>query len=255
MSPPIRDGSGNSIGSIRLGDGSEIAEVRTGAGDVVFDGGAIPDSVDLYWPADEGSGTTLNPDIGSVTMTLPSDSWASDSRFVGGTAPDLTNNFQSDSGIGVNQNQFTVIFWTSFDSYNGDFAAFAESGDSGNGAPSEGWAIDSDDSSTQVKIESYSASNGFEAQEKNLAVPDLTNNDIMFALAGNENLSNNYRLEIYTRSQHEYTHTFSVARSTQTNSPFMLNSDGWDGKFDAIGVAEGTEMPKSDIDVYWDITR
>ncbi|UXF50536.1 hypothetical protein 7778G3F11_33 [Haloquadratum phage sp.] len=43
MSPPIRDGSGNSIGSIRLGDGSEIAEVRTGAGDVLFS--ALPDSV------------------------------------------------------------------------------------------------------------------------------------------------------------------------------------------------------------------
>jgi len=40
MSPPIRDGSGNSIGSIRLGDGSEIAEVRTGAGDVLFSASA-----------------------------------------------------------------------------------------------------------------------------------------------------------------------------------------------------------------------
>jgi len=45
MSPPIRDGSGSSIGSIRLGDGSEIAEVRTGAGDALFR--AIPDSEDL----------------------------------------------------------------------------------------------------------------------------------------------------------------------------------------------------------------
>jgi len=44
MSPPIRDGSGNSIGSIRLGDGSEIAEVRTGAGDVLFSASAIPSS-------------------------------------------------------------------------------------------------------------------------------------------------------------------------------------------------------------------
>jgi len=44
MSPPIRDGSGDSIGSIRLGDGTEIAEVRTGAGDVVFGANAIPDS-------------------------------------------------------------------------------------------------------------------------------------------------------------------------------------------------------------------
>jgi len=38
MSPPIRDGSGNDIGSIRLGDGTEISEVRTGAGDVLFSG-------------------------------------------------------------------------------------------------------------------------------------------------------------------------------------------------------------------------
>jgi len=38
MSPPIRDGSGSSIGSIRLGDGSEISEVRTGGGDVLFSG-------------------------------------------------------------------------------------------------------------------------------------------------------------------------------------------------------------------------
>jgi len=45
MSPPIREGSGNSIGSIRLGDGSEISEVRTGAGDVLFSASAIPDSV------------------------------------------------------------------------------------------------------------------------------------------------------------------------------------------------------------------
>jgi len=46
MSPPIRDGSGNSIGSIRLGDGSEISEVRTGAGDVLFS--ATPDSVQMF---------------------------------------------------------------------------------------------------------------------------------------------------------------------------------------------------------------
>jgi len=48
MSPPIRDGSGSSIGSIRLGDGSEISEVRTGAGDVLFSATTIPDS-DLYY--------------------------------------------------------------------------------------------------------------------------------------------------------------------------------------------------------------
>jgi len=48
MSPPIRDGSGSSIGSIRLGDGTEISEVRTGAGDVLFTASPIPDSADLH---------------------------------------------------------------------------------------------------------------------------------------------------------------------------------------------------------------
>jgi len=45
MSPPIRDGSGNSIGSIRLGDGTEISEVRTGAGDVLFSAGVFAQDI------------------------------------------------------------------------------------------------------------------------------------------------------------------------------------------------------------------
>jgi hypothetical protein len=59
MSPPIRDGSGDSIGAIRLGDGSEIAEVRTGAGDVLFS--AIPDIVDNFEVPDGPYGS--NEDI------------------------------------------------------------------------------------------------------------------------------------------------------------------------------------------------
>jgi hypothetical protein len=54
MSPPIREGSGDSIGSIRLGDGTEISEVRTGAGDVVFS--AVPDSVVNWTPDGVSSG-------------------------------------------------------------------------------------------------------------------------------------------------------------------------------------------------------
>jgi len=59
MSPPIRDGSGSSIGSIRLGDGSEISEVRTGAGDVLFS--AIPDTAVAQYDA------TQAPSTGSIS--------------------------------------------------------------------------------------------------------------------------------------------------------------------------------------------
>jgi len=67
MSPPIRDGSGSSIGSIRLGDGSEISEVRTGAGDVLFS--AIPDSVEHQFVANTWSeNTNWQDQVGTATF-------------------------------------------------------------------------------------------------------------------------------------------------------------------------------------------
>jgi len=71
MSPPIRDGSGDSIRSIRLGDGSEISEVRTGAGDVLFS--AIPDSgayrltLDESTPSDSFNNNDFSKSASGVT--------------------------------------------------------------------------------------------------------------------------------------------------------------------------------------------
>jgi hypothetical protein len=76
MSPPIRDGSGDSIGSIRLGDGSEIAEVRTGAGDVLFSATTIPDRLihqfleDNITVSDGTSGFTWPDNVGGDDMTV-----------------------------------------------------------------------------------------------------------------------------------------------------------------------------------------
>jgi len=71
MSPPIRDGSGDSIGAIRLGDGSEISEVRTGAGDVLFS--AIPDRTVGYWPFNDAADTTTAvDDVGGRDATIQS---------------------------------------------------------------------------------------------------------------------------------------------------------------------------------------
>jgi len=73
MSPPIRDGSGNSIGSIRLGDGSEISEVRTGAGDVVFSAAPpIPNSAILQ--VDPVASFSSTDDGASITGSIPDES-------------------------------------------------------------------------------------------------------------------------------------------------------------------------------------
>jgi len=89
MSPPIRDGSGNSIGSIRLGDGSEIAEVRTGAGDVLFSGSAIPDSAVHQWKIDEGTGSNAADSIGNNDFSITGATWTDESNAVGGEILDL----------------------------------------------------------------------------------------------------------------------------------------------------------------------
>jgi hypothetical protein len=79
MSPPIRDGSGNDIGAIRLGDGSEISEVRTGAGDVLFSGSAIPDSEDLSarYSFDKYSSTSGADDLSGNGRDLTNGSFTS----------------------------------------------------------------------------------------------------------------------------------------------------------------------------------
>jgi len=89
MSPPIRDGSGNDIGSIRLGDGSEISEVRTGAGDVLFS--AIPDSVvTQFSPSTYSNGdSTWTDDVGSNDISITGDPQRS-------TFSDGTNSIEGD---------------------------------------------------------------------------------------------------------------------------------------------------------------
>jgi len=79
MSPPIRDGSGDSIGSIRLGDGSGISEVRTGAGDVLFS--AIPDSVVTQYRYEDDSDTTVAIDsVGSNNGDITGATYSASSR-------------------------------------------------------------------------------------------------------------------------------------------------------------------------------
>ncbi|AFH22952.1 hypothetical protein OSG_eHP39_00060 [environmental Halophage eHP-39] len=90
MSPPIRDGSGSSIGSIRLGDGSEIAEVRTGAGDVLFS--AIPDSEDLKTRYDTRE-VSFNDNDSVSTF----EDQANNNDLTAGTAPTYKTNIVNSS--------------------------------------------------------------------------------------------------------------------------------------------------------------
>jgi len=85
MSPPIRDGSGNDIGSIRLGDGSEIAEVRTGAGDVLFSASGVPQQGLLHdWKASNFDGSTWANAVAAVDLSVSSGSPTLQSNGING---------------------------------------------------------------------------------------------------------------------------------------------------------------------------
>jgi len=103
MSPPIRDGSGSSIGAIRLGDGSEIAEVRTGAGDVLFS--AIPDSQIHHYNPDNFTTSNWPDDVGTSDIATISGLSFDSSAFgsSGGVVAEAAN---SDHGLSDTMEDF-----------------------------------------------------------------------------------------------------------------------------------------------------
>jgi len=136
MSPPIRDGSGSNIGSIRLGDGTEIAEVRTGAGDVLFEAG-VPDSVlaqelIAWYRFEDGDARDYTNDLDATFA----DSTAFDGSINGAT-------FQSTAGVtdfntGANSGAFDFaggdeITVPEFDLNQGTVMAWFEVDDLNNG--------------------------------------------------------------------------------------------------------------------------
>jgi len=75
----------------------------------------VPDSeLDHRWRMDEGSGTALADSVGSESASLTGAGWQSDANATGGfwTTYDATNDYgQTDSPIGCNNDQFTVMMW------------------------------------------------------------------------------------------------------------------------------------------------
>jgi len=127
MSPPIRNGSGSSIGSIRLGDGTEISEVRTGAGDVLFSGNTIPNSVisrykfegDFTDSRNNNDGSGINSPTFTTTAAVGSQAVSLDSS--NNESVDLPNypNSFFDTGsvaVRVDPSQGGYLIWFGTDS-------------------------------------------------------------------------------------------------------------------------------------------
>jgi len=240
MSPPIREGSGNSIGSIRLGDGTEISEVRTGAGDVLFS--AIPDSGDYQWHINEGGGTTLNPNLGDVTATISGASWVSDSQSVGGYH--LSHNddkWQMDSP--ALSTPFTVAGWVRFDS----MTSFEE-------------GIAADDSSTwYVSSDGDGALTTVTSRTSRIRGHPYTSvgewGFFAFTLTGTE-----HRLITFSNTQ-ELADTTNNNGDNISDQSFYAgghhdrSGDNFQGDTDFYVISSGSTLSKSQITELWEATQ
>jgi len=100
-------------------DGTDVQEI-TVDGDVVFKSSVIPNLVDIRFPMDEGSGTTLNDQFSSDTASLINGAgWDTKATATGGfrTSYDDTQSqyWISDTKLPVNETDMTLLMWFEWD--------------------------------------------------------------------------------------------------------------------------------------------
>jgi len=91
-----------------------------GLNELSTDLGAL-DPLTHQWRMDEGSGSTLNADIGSVDATLDG-TWAADSNGEGGYHTDYNNgnsdDWVSDAAVGLDGSEMTMLVWINLDTFS-----------------------------------------------------------------------------------------------------------------------------------------
>jgi len=260
MSPPIRDGSGNSINSIRLGDGSEISEVRTGAGDVLFSASAIPDSVTNQWRMDEGSGTTLNDSVGSSPASLQKTGlWVSDSNSEGGFHTDYNDNTDeywiTDSSVGFN-GQVTVLQWVNVDGWPSGTERLLYYGE-GDGTRENNINLSARDSDT---LHLFKREGGTFSEPAGLSVSPLSGGNWYLIAATLDGSNNDINLYVFDSNGLLGSGNATFDPSFLPPNSFMAGAYDGSGasantSIDAPAISTSTAMSQSEIDTYRQQTR
>jgi len=244
---------------IRKGDGTTvapkgIAEVRKGDGTVIYSSEpAIPDSGDHQWYIDEGSGTTLNDSVGSVSATINGATWQSESGPVGGqylSLDGIDDNWITDSSVDANQTAFTFFGWARFDNFVEFNERFAGGGERGDAEGEEGWYISSDANDGELLVVCGKSS---------------TVRNTPFASAGDWGFiglildGDSTRLITYDNSQELADVSGSGGRTPTSGDLLYLGSGGagagaFGGDCDFVGWAD-SKLTKTELTDLWEATK
>jgi hypothetical protein len=216
--------------------------------------GGIPDSVTNQWQWNEGSGTTLNDAVGGTSATLNGGTWQSDSSSEGGyhiNFDGTDDNWTTDSAVGLNGSEMTMLQWVNMDSLDSSNARLLEYGDS------------SSDNVVQVVTTGdgftvYYYSNG-SYNDSGMSVGGLSTGQwYLLAFVGRSN--DDADLYVYKSDSLAGSASGSFSRDFLPDSKLqgMSRRDGsapGDGQADAPAISNDTAMSQSEIEQYRDSTR
>ena len=193
---------------------------------------AIPDTVDERWPADEGSGTTLNNSITAVDISLTFDRWATGTQYNGDTAPDFANGDNATSGsqiTGLNGTEAFVGLWLDNVTQSDDFAGILGTNDAGD-EPTDGYFVYFESVSTELRAAHYD--NGSRTDLlRNVAIPDANTNHLFVGYGVN---GNNGELWVYDPSGTQQANATGTGARNVTGDEY-LNLSTQFGDRDIIG--------------------
>ena len=216
--------------------------------------GVIPDSVTNQWLMDEGTGTTLNDNIGNIPASLSGASWLEDADAEGGwkTSYDGTDDYwETDDAFGINGSDYTGMVWLEYDdSMEGDSTAYLHAMD---GTNDNGWGIGMSGGSPGQPRLVHRDAGSFNMAELSTSIND--GEWYLLAAAGSGDTGTLY---LYDSDGYVEDASFNESRGQQDvhlrGMARMNDSFHAPGNVDAPAVSTDTEMTKSEIEEYWQAT-
>jgi hypothetical protein len=262
MSPPIFTPDGNEVSEIVLPDGSIASEVVAPDGSVVFEGPDIPDSVTNHYPTDEGSGTNLTDNEGTIDGTIEGATWqtgagTNDTFLLYDGTNDYTDFNNPGSPLLPETADWTAFFWVRPDAIDVETILSQYIRDTGNGR----LVIRIGDSNTD-EFTLFLGGDNSEPTVKLTSAVGITIGEyysVAVRRSGND-------FALFVNGNKEATHTDSGTRNIlQTGNLYgARNSTGdsydsdrtefWEGGADEFWVASGTALSDSEISDFHNAT-
>jgi hypothetical protein len=221
---------------------------------------AIPDTGDYQWYINEGEGSTLSSDVGSLSMSVSNvgstASWVSNSNSVGGahlSFSDGSDRAETDSAVDIST--FSMFGWINPDSFS--IEAFAVAGDYDKSA-TNGVGLEAESAGTVEVITAVENSSSADGTASFVQ----TGNWGFFGLSYDVNASTEIDLVTYDASTKLQSTSFNAGNSASGTETISIGASSSDSKhvtepadYDFFGYAEGRTLSESDFDDLWNATN